>query len=437
MKKWELSVALSLMASMSAAVSLPVLANDANDAKPDSGFEVHGFAKAAGDFESELDRAKTVGLHYDPDAPNQKPRGKFGKLGNDYWHDLDVILFMKKKWNNIFTAGEWADFTYQVEGYGDGSIDSGQAFVRFGGLPFLDEGATVWAGRRNFDHRLRTLAYAIEEAEFDSGVGYNSKNFDFAVGTNQVNYTSDDHNPGAIVASEGTNSAVDTAYRFGNAELGLTYVRELDSPLGFTEKQQAISVKGKYKIPGSFFGMFDGRSLVELQAGKGVLAQYLNTSRITVLSEEEDTSMRLTFDGSITEFEGWSIDSTLMYEFTDRQDDREVASLPDTIRGGTTYFGSADETGIFGDVTVSQAITDHISLTYEANYMHSTNKDGVDGVDGSAYKLAFGPTLQLKSHPRFAPQVTMSVAYFAGDEEVTYLDSSSEVRFGYQMQLWF
>ncbi|MFX3311645.1 hypothetical protein V6098_27450, partial [Klebsiella pneumoniae] len=73
------------------------------------------------------------------------------------------------------------------------------------------------------------------------------------------------------------------AYRIDQTELGMTYVKEIDDPLG-TGKQKAISFSAKYSMP-SFWGVAKGQSTVKLQYGKGVIAPYLNTSRITVLRE--------------------------------------------------------------------------------------------------------------------------------------------------------
>ncbi len=79
------------------------------------------------------------------------------------------------------------------------------------------------------------------------------------------------------------------AYRIDQTELGMTYVKEIDDPLGTGKRKQLVFREIQHAV---FLGSGKGQSTVKLQYGKGVIAPYLNTSRITVLSEEGDCSMR-------------------------------------------------------------------------------------------------------------------------------------------------
>ncbi|EDM56127.1 hypothetical protein A79_5836 [Vibrio parahaemolyticus AQ3810] len=76
-------------------------------------------------------------------------------------------------------------------------------------------------------------------------------------------------------------------------------------------------------------------------------------------------------------------------------------------------------------------------MQYEAVYANKTNRDGVEGVDGSMYKLAMGPSLQLKSVPWAVPVTNISVAYVGGDQEITDLPIDSEWRVGYRFEVFF
>lgn len=69
-------------------------------------------------------------------------------------------------------------------------------------------------------------------------------NFDLNVGTDQIDWSSDT----APQAIEGSRRIVDMAYRIDQTELGMTYVKEIDDPLG-TGKQKAISFSAKYSMP--------------------------------------------------------------------------------------------------------------------------------------------------------------------------------------------
>ncbi|MBQ4797164.1 lactam utilization protein LamB, partial [Pectobacterium versatile] len=64
-----------------------------------------------------------------------------GDLGNSYWHDYFTALAVTKKWQDVGAPGQWADYTYQVVGYGDKSIETAQNYGRFGGLSFLPAGS--------------------------------------------------------------------------------------------------------------------------------------------------------------------------------------------------------------------------------------------------------------------------------------------------------
>lgn len=434
MKKLNLVVAIST--ALAATASLPTFADDT--------VQFHGYAMAAGDFQSELDRPKNLALHVDPTGPNQDPRGQMGNLGNTYWHDYFAALSMNKRWDGM-EEGEWSDFTAEISTYGDKTVDAEQLFVQYGGLSFLPQNARLWAGRKYQGERIRTLAYNIREINVDSGIGYNSDNFDLTIGYNQSDWSDPNDNNNSLLAAEGSRTVFDFVYRIGEAEFGATYMQELDDPYvrlglaapGAEEREsKAYSAFAKYKF-NSFLGLV-GNSSVMLQGGKGVVAQYLSTAKITGMSEEDDKSMRFSYYGMINQFEGFTIEPALVYEYTDRAEERRLTSINNTLGGLPDYqFGNAEEQSIFAGVSVHQALTNNISMQYEAVYADKKNRDGVEGVDGSMYKLAMGPSLQLKSVPWAVPVTNISVAYVGGDEEITDLPVDSEWRFGYRFEVFF
>ncbi|MCX2621182.1 hypothetical protein OQ620_19800, partial [Klebsiella pneumoniae] len=50
-----------------------------------------------------------------------------------------------KKWQGLASPEQWADYTYEMVGYGDKTVETAQNYGRFGGLSFLPEGANIWA----------------------------------------------------------------------------------------------------------------------------------------------------------------------------------------------------------------------------------------------------------------------------------------------------
>ncbi|MDV5171616.1 carbohydrate porin [Photobacterium rosenbergii] len=436
MKQTSLVVAIS--AALMATASAPTFADDS--------FTFNGYAMVASDFQAETGKAKNLAFHIDPTGPNQDPRGKMGDMANSYWHDMFTAIAMNKRWNDVAEEGQWADLTFELVGYGDKSVEAQQLFARYGGLDFLPEDATVWAGRRYTGERIRIFAYNIRELNADAGFGYNSDNFDFTIGYNQDDMSGWSGEDQLFKTAEPSRALGDFAYRIGQFELGATYVKELEdktTELGVPQphngtKRDAISAFAKYKF-GSYAGL-DGNSTFIVQAGKGVIAPYLNTNRITVLSEEDDKSMRASYYGMINQFDGFTIEPALVYEYTDRAEDRKVTELRDLnpmLPGKTFEYGSETEQKVFAGVNVYQPVTNHISMQYEAIYAHMTNRNGVDGADGGMYKIAAGPSIQLKTLPWVAPITNFSVAYAGGDQVITDLDVDNEWRVGFRMEAFF
>lgn len=431
MKKRKLAVLVSTyLISASAANAIPL--------SDDKSLEFHGYGMVAGDFKSDYDRPKNMRLHMDPNGPHQDPRGKMGDLGNTYWHDYFSSLAVTKKWQDVGAPGQSADFTYQMVGYGDKGFETAQMFGNFAGVTVLPKDSKIWIGRRYLDDRVGVLAYNTKEVHFDSAIGYNSPDFDLAVGTAQVDWSGDARPAEAV---EGGRRIADAVYRLGSTEFGITYVEELDDPVRQQEEQNATSISAKYTLP-SFLGLTSGHTMLKAQYGHGVIAQYLNTSRISQISEQGDNSMRFTMDGSIDSVDGFFINPALIFEYTDReQTPKRITSLYDVDhsdnRDWDHHYGSENETGIFAGLNVQQKLNQNWSWLYEGVVNHTQNKDGRDGISGTAYKFATGPALQLQVQPGVAPIASLTAAYVGGDRDITELPADSEWRFGYRMEVWF
>jgi hypothetical protein len=298
----------------------------------------------------------------------------------------------------------------------------------------LPKDSKIWIGRRYIDERVGVFAYNTKEVHFDAGIGYNSTDFDLAVGTAQVDWSGSARPAEAV---EGGRRIADAVYRLGATELGITYVEELDDPVRQQEEQNAVSVSAKYTLP-SFMGLTSGNTIFKAQYGQGVIAQYLNTSRISQISEQDDSSMRFTMDGTIDAIDGFTIKPVVIFEYTDRDNTvPRISSLIDADGGVAHSYGSEDETGIFAGFDVQQKLNQNWSMLYEANVNNTQNKDGNNGANGTAYKFAMGPALQLQVQPGVAPIASLTAAYVGGDQAITELPTASEWRFGYRMEVWF
>jgi sucrose porin len=411
-------------------------ASTASAMSTDDGISFHGYAMVASDLKGAPYRVKNLALHMDPGGAHQDPRGKMGDLGNSYWHDMFTTLTISKTWQDVIKEGQWADYNYEVVGYGDKGVETGQSYARMGGINFLPENSYLWAGRKNNGDRLSVFAYNIKEVNVDAGVGYVGDSLSVTVGSNEISWGT------AAINHENANHVIDLEYRINTAEFGLTYVKE-DNNNGMPnwrtdgKVQQAISGYVQYNLD-SFLGLTNGATMMEVQYGQGQLAQYLSTDRISSTSEEGDKSMRITLDGN-TNVDDVVIKSTLIYEDTKRESD-PTRVLNNPIGPDGFYnpiFGFATESSIFAGVNIYQPMTENLSMVYEANYANTKNKDGNEYMDGSMYKVAFGPTLQLTTQPSVAPIASVTVAYVGGDENMTLMDKSSEVRLGFRVEAWF
>lgn len=369
----------------------------------DDSLQIHGYVMNASDFSSESGRS-SVALHRDP---NGDPRGKLGDLGNIYWHDYFTSLNLNKKWTA--KDGSWADYTYELVSYGNKSVEAGQSYARFGGLSFLPEGANIWAGRRNLSIRDGVFAYNLKDVGLDAAIGYDGKNLDVTLGYVQANW-------GPFVKSR---DVLDVSYAIGKTEVGVTYVQELEeeAPMFAGNTKTSMSAYGAYNMD-KFLGIMPGNTRIMAQFGKGVIAQYLSTSRLDN-SADEDTSMRVTVNGRYDGIKDVSIKPSVILETTNRD-----------------ASGSEVETSLFAGANITQKINDKIAMHYEANLNNTTNKDGGTD-DGRAYKIAAGPSLQIESLEWVRPMITLNVALVGGDKSITGLSKDSELRVGYQMEAWF
>jgi hypothetical protein len=395
----------------------------------DDSLQIHGFFMNGSDFSTEESRVN-LALHRDP---NFDPRGKLGDLGNSYWHDYFTAISLNKKWEG--KDGSWADFTYELVSYGNKAVEAGQSYARFGGLSMLPEGSEVWAGRRNFSKRDSVFAYNLKDIGVDAGVGYNSENFDITFGFCQnlraesIGIISAPDEVGPPIKINGNSrNVVDATFKFGAIEAGVTLVNELEDGKfaikdNTQEPRSAMSYYGAYNMD-KFLGIMDGKTTVMAQFGKGVIAQYLNTSRID-MSAEDDTSMRISVNGN-TNLGELSVSPSVILETTSRDAD-----------------GMETETSLFAGASAAKKVTDNIVMHYEANVSNTTNVGGADGVDGSMYKIAAGPSIQLDPMPWVAPQISVVASYVGGDKEVTLIKddegkaADSEFRLGYELKAWF
>ncbi len=81
---------------------------------------------------------------------------------------------------------------------------------------------------------------------------------------------------------------------------------------------------------------------------------------------------------------------------------------------------------------LAHTLSNNLGMQFEAFYANVE-----DGDNYSQYKIVAGPTLQLKTLPYVRPIIKANVSLVGGDEEVTELDNSSELRFSVVAEAFF
>lgn len=443
-------------------------------AEADSGFEFHAYARQGVLFNSDGVRLEKGGFHdngafYHPQAPFLHNY----RLGNEPANYLEANL--SKKWT--MDDGAWAKFystlathqyyagtAYQGTNYTDNDLSFRQLYAEMGGLSFLADGSTVWAGKRYYNRQDIYQSDFIYRLMDGTGVGVQN----IPVGAGQLdlayvvadNHAPDDKDKNGKIVQHNLNAKYKGIKGLGGefsveATLSAAPNRAdvTDTINGEAIGKPAESGFGAAVTysRGDFFGFGNGWSAVSVMAGKGLAATY--DSVATWVKNEDALGARTVAYGVWNISDKWDMMGELVYDYTqdlDTKADNEAGQ-----KGGHTssdYYA----VGIMPVYKVSKhfAIQSQFSaefgkVSFSGDQDYKTNKGTGDLVvrDTSAmYKATIAPTITLDSGNFWAkPTIRAFATYAQWDEEASNGgtagygddDKTSGMTYGVQMEVWF
>jgi len=346
-----------------------------------------------------------------------------GRYGSEY--DNFINSSLSKRWTD--DKGQWAqyNFSFSVFDYSNeytnptndyglvNTLDASDSYVEMGGLNFLPKDSSIWLGKRRVASGIDLLDLDYKKIS-GQGFGFSSKSFDIGL---YKELDSGDMGEYADIV------AIDATYKLQGLSVEGTFTKAtVDSTIPFIDSTKkgdsSVSILAEYKS-NNFIGTLPGNTKYRAQFGKGVTADKLNMS---VITDEKDTSYRFTVDGT-TMTKNWTLNTLVNLESSkDDSLDLKYSNLSVIARG-------------------TDRLTDNLSMIYEAGISNKTNINlaGIvdNNNDGTTYKLAAGPAIQLNTMPWIRPILRFSAEVIGGEKKVTGFDKENELRFGAQFETWF
>jgi len=358
----------------------------------DNSFSWNGYMRSSLGFNSNLE---------DKSGTDINTLGRFGNEYDDY-----ISSNFSKKWDG--KNGTWAQYTFGLN-----AIDSlnpnptiGKNFIQMGGFDFLPKESSIWIGKKSIDSSVDILDYKYRNIN-GRGFGYTSKTLD-------LSFYKELH---PSTGETDDAATIDGVYRIGNFETEVTFTKIAAEGTTTDESKKgdtSVSALVAYKA-GTLLGFLPGKTTYRVQYGNGVLAEKLNYSNVT---NKDDTAYRFTIDGTYFN-EDWIINPVILVE--------------------GSHYGTKDVNSSTATIATraTNKLSENLSMVYEAAIATKENESGTSTNDGTEYKIAVGPALQLNTVPYTKPVIRLSTTLIGGDKEVTQLTKDSELRFGAQFETWF
>ncbi len=360
----------------------------------DDGFQIHGYVRADVVFDSE--EFADIGLNTSAD--------QLGSLGNQ--HDSFMAVDFVKHWEG--ENGSWAEYTFGLvtldstpDDHGNNILtpETGTNVFKMGGLDFMPEGSNVWVGTRKIASDISLVDQKYRNLH-GTGFGYESKNFDLTVMKQFHPGDTGEHDEG---------TAVDAVYRTSGIEAEVTYVYlDADTNILYddhtaTAGDSSVSVRVAYTDDKFLFAL-PGSTTYSVQYGSNTDAKHMNW---TYVADGVD-AYRVVLDGKYAMSQSLAL-STVGYYEAEQKDSGDINTI---VVGGN----------------LAQTLNNNVGMEYQAFYAYETESEA------ATYKVAAGPTLQLKTLPFVRPILKADVAYFNGNDES---GQESEVQFSVSAEAFF
>ena len=418
--------------------------------KLESGWEVHGYGN--------------VGLRYNSDLASTSTN--FGK--GDYFLGINgtsenanqVEMSVKRKF--VTESGVWGNFNIRSE-YGNGDSylysssgsehDNGkanfevkEAFIELGGLSFLPENSTLWAGRKFHNRNAGALTGEFWKQSSGVGFGYNLNTLSLAVVATDPGAENgkDSANLLPIGKSNKTLTSIEGEYGFnvpgGSLTLAAKFYTQANADITKSKNEEGNWVESKNPNAAEngfgagviyntkFYGI-DGwaQHAVAYGTGIGANAKGLNFGQWVDGADEDAKTLLITSYG--------------MGNITEKiQLGSEV-----TFMSGDTLYGQESLQRLGISLKPSYKINDNFRFELGATVGMQTldNPSAWGKSEDTETRLGFSaaPTFTFNSDFYGRPQIQPFVSYFTTNDKSgfggEYGDSDSEVVFGVKGEVWF
>ncbi|MGF1713316.1 carbohydrate porin [Photobacterium chitinilyticum] len=416
-------------ALLTALASANVAAESGTDVITD-GWEVHGY----GSMNYRMVEGETVDTEYG--KPDYKTAGTHGRSTNQ-------VEFVVKK-HTEHQNGVWSDFVVRSE-FGNGNsyamsssgsqkdnttaqFEVKETFVEIGGISYLGEDTSIWAGQRYFNRAAGLLSGEFWKQSSGVGAGLQTKLAGNTAGLAVV--TADPDAGKAKQDDERTSLTSVDLYYYGVKALGGSFdfdLKVMSQANKGSDSDSGIGAAITYNR--DYYGL-DGWTQTAIAYGEGV-AQNRGVNFGGWSNGNDDAqSIFLTSYGVLNISDNWQMGSELTY----------FAALDQ-------LFGADDLKRYIAAVRPSYKVNDNLRLEMTASYGHEEGKEGYwkrtgDSVESDIINVELASAITVNADYFGRPQIKPYVSYIKADDEASagiigIKNGDDEVVVGVHTEIWF
>lgn len=425
MNKYNL-IAVAVSAAL---LSGAVLAESGTDVVKD-GWEVNGY------LSSNLRTVDGASVDTEFGKNEYKTAGTLGKSTNQ-------VEFTIKK-HTEHANGAWSNFVVRSE-YGNGNsfayssagsqkdnskaqLEVKEAYVELGGLSYLGEDTSIWAGQRYLNRESGLLSGEFWKQSSGVGAGIQSKiaghTAGFAMVTADPDINTDNDYDKRQTMTSYDLYFYDVEAGIGKLNFDLKYQRQAnqndDNDRGFGA---AITLKSSY------YGL-DGWAQTAISYGQGVAKNGVNFGNWSGGNDKQE-SIFLTSYGVLNISDNWQLGTEVTY----------VGALDE-------LFGTKGLVRYIAAARPSYKVNDNLRLEGTASYAHeeveevNTWSRSGDNLEGEFINLELAAAFTVNADYFGRPQIKPYISYVKADDDASagtagIKDGDSEIIVGVHTEIWF
>ncbi|NAX17163.1 maltoporin [Vibrio sp. V02_P2A34T13] len=443
---------------IAAAVAATLAAGSAFAAETDvlkDGWEVHGYAS----MNFRMVDGETVDTEFG--KPDYKTAGTHGKSTNQ-------VEFVIKK-HTEHENGVWSNFTVRSE-YGNGNsyaysssgsqkandtaqFEVKETFVEIGGLSYLGEDTSIWAGQRFLNRAAGILSGEFWKQSSGVGAGVQTKLAGNTAGFAVVvadpdagvapSYSTDckqddgsistDPSKCKIVQNSADERKTLTSYDFyyygvdvgfGSLDFDFKYMEQANK-----DSKSDDGFGASITLNSSYYGL-DGWAQSAIAYGKGVAQNRGVNFGGWSGGDDKQESIFLTSYGVLNISENWQMGSEITY----------FGALDE-------LFGAKDLKRYIAAVRPSYKVNDNLRLEMTGSYAHEEGAEGYWGRTGEAlesdiFNVELAAAFTVNADYFGRPQIKPYISYISADDEASasqigIKDGKNETVIGVHTEIWF